>query len=56
MLAYYLINLPEIHGSSYFEIKMSFLTPSSFGYHEPKKLAEKRLDFYKLMVEESLLA
>ena len=30
--------------------------PLSFSYHKLKKLVEKCLDFYKLMVEESSLA
>ena len=56
MLAHYSMNLPKSHGSFYFKVKMSSLTPLSSSYQKPKKLAEKRLDIYKLMVEESLLA
>ena len=55
-LAYDLMNLPESHGSSYFKVRMSSSMPSSFGYHKPRKLAEKHLDVYKLMVDESSLA
>ena len=50
------MNLPESYGSSYYKVRMSSLTPSSFSYHEPKKLVEKCLDVYEQMVEESLLA
>ena len=56
MSAYYSIYLPESYGSSYFEVRMSSSTPSNFGYHKLKKLVEKCLDVYELMVEESLLA
>lgn len=49
------MHLPENHESFYFKVKMSFLTPSNSGYHEPKKPVEKSLNAYKLMKEESLL-
>lgn len=50
------MNSLESHGSSYFEVRMSFLISSNFGYYESKTQMEKRLDIYELMVEESLLA
>lgn len=34
---------------------MSSSTPSSFGYHEPKKQVEKSLDIYKLIKEKNSL-
>ena len=56
MLGYCLMNLLESYKSSYFIVKMSSLTPSRFGYYKSKKLAEKCLNIYKLMMKESSLA